>query len=286
MKKLLLLLIPIAMLGIIVIGFRYIAATKPNPAALQVTATPQAEVFLDGSSLGKTPLYNDTLPPGEHLLKLVPQDSSGLFNFEEKLTFRSGILTVVDRIFKATEAESEVGIISLEAASTKNATEVAVVSSPDGAEVKVDEEPQGITPLLLKETTASDHQVTISKEGYNSKTLRVRPAEGYRLTISAKLSILQTNTSADESQKVSTSSAGLGGKTTVPNATGSATIRIRQTPTGFLRVRASPTTASKEIAKVSPDETYELVEEKEGWFKIKLVDEQEGWVSSQYAEKE
>ena len=266
MKKFIVILIPLFIGATLVLGYQYFATSRIQVSALQITATPQAEVFFDNISLGKTPFYNDKLKPGEHTIKLVPQDS-GLFNFEEKMTLRNGVLTVIDRIFKTTEAESETSNISLEKLSTNNASEITVVSSPQGAEVKLNEQSQGITPLLLKDIPISDHQITIAKEGYKTKTLRVRPTEGYRLTISAKLSIVRP----DESQ-------------VSPTATPKTqTVQILQTPTGFLRVRQEASTTSKEIARVSPNETFPLLETGEDWFKIQLEDGSEGWISSQYA---
>ena len=64
------------------------------------------------------------------------------------------------------------------------------------------------------------------------------------------------------------------------------TITIQETPTGFLRVRKEPTVSSEEIGRVNPGETFTLIEEKTGWYKIELKDKQEGWVSSQYAKKQ
>lgn len=275
MKTLLILLIPFCIGGLLVLGFRFLASSRIEVAALQVTSTPQTEVFLDNVSLGKTPLYNDKLKPGEHTLKLMPQESE-LFNFEEKILLRSGILTVLDRIFKSTEAESETSTISLEKLGSKNASEITIVSSPESAEVKLDEQPQGVTPLPIKDVAVSDHQISITKQGYNTKTLRVRPTEGYRLTIAVKLSIVKPaqdgNLSPSEPQEATSSTAA---KTP--------TVHILQTPTGFLRVREKASITSKEIARVAPDETFPLIEKRGDWFKIKLNDEKEGWVSSQYA---
>lgn len=281
MRKLLL-LIPVIVGASLVLGYRYISSSSTQVAALQVTATPQTEVFLNETSLGKTPLYSDKLKPGEYSLRLVPDSASGLFNFEEKITLRNGVLTVVDRVFKATEAESETSIVSLEQLGNKNALEISIVSSPDGAEVKLDETVQGTTPLLLKDISASDHQISISKEGYNNKTLRVHPTEGYRLTTSTKLAISQATALATPTgQPIGTPSAKKANETTA-----SGKVRILETPTGFLRVRAEPSTASKEITRVSPEDTFDFLDEQEGWVKIKVSSTQEGWVSTQYAQKE
>jgi len=61
-------------------------------------------------------------------------------------------------------------------------------------------------------------------------------------------------------------------------------VTITETPTGWLNVRSGPGTEYEKIDKLSPQETYILLEESEEWYKIKLSDEDEGWISSQYAQ--
>ena len=67
-------------------------------------------------------------------------------------------------------------------------------------------------------------------------------------------------------------------------------VLILDTPNGFLRVRESNSTGSREITRVSDGETFELVDEKNGWFEIKLNspagEGKTGWISSQYAKKQ
>lgn len=62
-------------------------------------------------------------------------------------------------------------------------------------------------------------------------------------------------------------------------------VKILTTPTGYLRVRTGPGTGFAEVARVNPGESYELLEEKTGWVKIKVSDAVSGWVSSQYTTK-
>jgi uncharacterized protein YgiM (DUF1202 family) len=58
-----------------------------------------------------------------------------------------------------------------------------------------------------------------------------------------------------------------------------------QTPTGFLRVRDQASLGGAEIGQVKPGETYTLLDEQSGWYKIKF-NNKEGWISSQYAQKQ
>ncbi len=63
---------------------------------------------------------------------------------------------------------------------------------------------------------------------------------------------------------------------TLPTAT------ILDTPTGWLRVRAAAGTEFSEIDKINPGEKYDVLDELDGWVKIKLDDVREGWVYGQY----
>jgi hypothetical protein len=60
---------------------------------------------------------------------------------------------------------------------------------------------------------------------------------------------------------------------------------IKDTPTGFLRVRSDAATTSSELARVKPGEKYSILDEKSDWFNIQLEATKSGWISSQYAEK-
>src|SRR5437660_9065 len=72
-------------------GCKVIGSTKP--AALQVTSTPEASVFLDGKHLGKTPFFSDQLKAGEFTLKISASEAS----YVDKITLKEGTLVVVTR---------------------------------------------------------------------------------------------------------------------------------------------------------------------------------------------
>lgn len=63
------------------------------------------------------------------------------------------------------------------------------------------------------------------------------------------------------------------------------TVTIKDTPTGWLNAREGPGITYKQIKRINPGETYELLEEKFGWYKIQLDAEVSGWIASQYAKK-
>ena len=60
------------------------------------------------------------------------------------------------------------------------------------------------------------------------------------------------------------------------------TITVSDNELGFLRVRAEPSTSSAEIGQVSPGETYDVLGEQDGWYKIEYEPGKFGWVSGSY----
>lgn len=62
------------------------------------------------------------------------------------------------------------------------------------------------------------------------------------------------------------------------------TVMIEDTPTGWLRVRKTP--SGIEIAKVDPGESFALVDENTSWYQIELNDGSLGWISKEYASLE
>jgi cell division ATPase FtsA len=61
---------------------------------------------------------------------------------------------------------------------------------------------------------------------------------------------------------------------------------IKETETGWLRVREKPGTIYLEIAKVYSGETYPQLEKTTGWYKIELKDGRQGWISTKYASEQ
>ena len=62
-------------------------------------------------------------------------------------------------------------------------------------------------------------------------------------------------------------------------------VEITETPTGWLNVRKGPDTEFEIITKISPGETYQLLEEEDNWYRISLNDGTDGWISGEYAKK-
>jgi len=260
---------------------RVAAATfaPKGKGALQITSNVKAAAFLDNKPIGNTPLCkcegNDTLPAGKHELRIVPEDKS-FTPFSAKIEINAGVLTAVDRTFLPGSFASAY-ILTL-AKNNSSDPQLFIASIPEGALVSLDGESKGITPILLDPISASEHEVEIQKQGFSKKTVRIRAVPSYKVILNV---LLGTKSGVDELQEAPDQEI---------TPTQAASIKqdlilIKDTPTGFLRVREQATTASREVGRVNPQETYPFLDEDTGWFKIELGDKTTGWVSKQYAEK-
>ena len=275
MKKILFYAVPF--LGVIAVfaGVVLFLNQDSGKGALQVTSTPQSQVYLNGQLIGITPLCKcdpkDVIPAGNYRIRLIPKEGDSK-PYDEQITINKSTLTVVDRTFGENSSGS---VITLTPLSNKKATEIMVISFPDKTNVFLDNNQKGVAPILLKDVTESDHELKLTKEGYLDKNLRIRTTSGFRLRSIVFLSVSPSVGSSSAQTPLST-----------PQAPKVEKVTVLDTPTGFLRVRENSSIASLEIGRVSPGDSLELVGEKEGWFEIKMTNGKTGWISSQYARKE
>lgn len=311
-KRVILFVVPSLILAVIIfLAFQFFFLKSGGKGALQVTATPDSTVYLNGKQVGSTPLCKcegtNMLETGEYTLRLVPKDNN-LLPYEEKIMINRALLTVVDRKF-GSQATSEGSIISLTELSDKTKTEILVLSLPEGAEVFLDNEPVGVTPLTLPDVTASKHELKLRKDGYREKSIPILTTAGYKLQATIYLGIDDSIQISPTPTPIATASGTLTPSPKVsatptdnPKASRTPTPRISVTPTkaagnvsgkkvtildtpnGFLRVRASNSTSSEEITRVDSGEVVTFVSEEDGWYQVKLANGQTGWVSAQYAE--
>ncbi len=281
MKKILLFVAPFVLAVVVFSGVVYYLSQNSQKGALQVTAVPKSKVYVDNKLIGETPLCkcegSDMVTTGQYTLKLVA-DEGDFPAYEEKITIGASVLTVIDKTF-GKGAFGEEKTITLTKLADEKAVELVVVSFPQDAQVFLDNTELGKTPLSSKILTASDHELRLVKEGYKEKTIRIRTVSGYKLTVVATLGVLpdlNTTQASGSAQQVASPSA-------LPSVVH---VVILSTPTGFLRVRESNSLAAAEIAKVNPGDSFDFVEEKDGWFSIKLQDGKVGWVSNSYAKKQ
>ncbi|MBI3955421.1 PEGA domain-containing protein [Candidatus Gottesmanbacteria bacterium] len=271
-KALLVVVILVAVLSFA--GYKFFYSRIANIGGLKVSSNPKSSIFLNDKLLGKTP-YDDKYPAGEYILKLIPEDTStSAASWQKKINISPSLLTYVNRELGASELSSAGDILFLEKISDKEA-QVAIFSTPDAATVVLDGQEKGVSPLVLRDVVAGEHDVAVSSPGFSSRTVRIQAVTGYKLTVEYQLAILAENNATSSSTAKSIDGATLAKPYVV----------IKDTPTGFLRVRSGPVTTATETAQIKPGDKYSLLGEESGWYKISYETGKDGWISARYADK-
>lgn len=263
-------------------------------AALQVNSIPKAKVFIDGQEKQTTPYEDKDLNPGETTVRLEPETTAvSLSSWERKVKLVAGVMTIVNWEFGTTESDSAGEILTLEKSKEKEGASLSVISIPDSAVVRLDGEARGFTPIVLEKVTAGEREIVISANGFQDRSIKGQLITGYQLTVNVKLAKIEEEIekTAEAVEEEETKEEGAEA-TPKPKPTGPTPtppdrpyVKIKDTPTGWLRVREKATTASEEIAKVNPGEMYPLLDEESGWYKIAYEEDKEGWIAGRYAEK-
>ncbi len=274
------LLVLVLFIGAGVGGWLFLSKSKKGISGLKVVSNPPASVFLDDQLIGKTP-YENKYVPGEYVLKLIPDETgSSASSWTGKIKLEPSFLTFVARDLGPSETMSGGESVTLEPLSG-NEAQIAVFSQPDAVSITLDWQEKGISPIVLRDVLPGEHDVAASAPGFSSRTVRVQATSGYKVAVNFYLALVKD-------QEASTGSVPTGEVTTeAPRAEGMTPpyVVIKDTPTGFLRVRTEASTAATEVTQIKPDETFPLLEEKEGWYKIRYAEGKEGWISGRYADK-
>lgn len=269
--------IVLIVLVIIFAGYRFFVSQTKGIGGLKVVSNPSSNVFLNDKLVGKSP-YEDKYQTGEYVLKLIPDEAATqASSWQGRININPSVLTYVNRELGASELLSSGEILTLEKISL-NETQLAIFSQPDGVVVLLDGQEKGVTPLLIKDVSAGEHDVSVTSPGFISRTVRIQSTLGYKLSVNFQLALA----GGTEGQ-----AAGIS-PTPEPDQKKQLEkpyVVIKDTPTGFLRVRSGPTTSSTEAARVKPADEYPLLEEKQGWYKILYDTDREGWISGRYASK-
>ena len=279
------------LIAAIVGGISLIGGKSSKQGELRVDSQPVASIFLDNKHIGRTP-YKDKVAVGEYTIKLVPETTVGTpASWQGKIAVGANLLTYVNSVLSDSELTSAVDVLWLEKISSKT-SEVSITTNPDGATMLIDNVTKGVTPLTVSDLAPGDHTLTVNSPGFVSRTLKTKTTAGYRLIASIKLAL--SGEPIPTPTKEATPSSTLTGKTTpTKTATSSGTLQdpskpfavIKDTPTGFLRVRMEPSTSATESARVNPGEKYHIYDETSGWYQIIYSGTSKGWISGQYAEK-
>jgi hypothetical protein len=156
--------------------------SQPSTGDIQVSSTPSgASVYLNGDIKGTTP-QNDalditSLAPGTYTVRL---SKAGYNDYTTSVQVTAGGIAQVTA--------------TLVPSGTGQGGTLSVSSSPTGADVYMDNQYKGITPVTLSNLPAGTHTVKISLAGYNDYVSNVQIADGQTTQVSAALGAVPTST--------------------------------------------------------------------------------------------
>jgi hypothetical protein len=135
----------------------------PPPAGIRLAAEGVGlRVLIDGREVGSPPIALSDLEPGEHVMRLV-SESDLYAPLEETFSLESG----ETRDFGRLRLPVRRGRLSVEAG-----------EHAEGAVVRIDGKVAGEVPTVLELDPKREHEVTVSREGFNDRAYRVSFAPG------------------------------------------------------------------------------------------------------------
>lgn len=275
-------------------GIRYIYLSQTKrEGRIQILSSPNANVIIDGKAVGKTP-FESSFPKGEYAVKLVADgiDASDSASWEGNVSIVPNTRTFVSREIGINDITSSgviMTVLPMDIKPTKKDTgQIEVQTQPDGSIVYLDDEEQGIAPLIALDVESGDHELSVFSPGFFRRSQKIKVQAGYKVIAHYKLAVDPSHKKVEKkpTTEIATQEAELNGTTPSVTATPSLSISINTTDTGWLRVRSEPTLSASEAAKVEPGDRFDVLEEKNGWYKIEYVKGQTGWISTQYTTKE
>ncbi len=287
MKGKLTLLLILVVLFVGFVGVRFFLLDKKNETGqLKIISSPTTSVFINNVAVGKTPFY-DKYKTGDYILKLIPEGTAtDTASWQGKIYVYKNSLTYVNRELGNSDISSAGEILTVtkmeKTPKKSNQGELYVETEPQGAIVYLDNDEKGVAPLILEEVIHGEHELSVFLPGFLRRTQKINIEAGYRVNVSFKLAIDPQAKSLSSSKitedKIATESA--------ETVSGTTKVIIKDTPTGWLRVREEPTINASESARVNPGDTFDLLEEKDNWYKIEYEKDKTGWISAEYAVKE
>lgn len=253
---------------------------------MQIISSPTANVIIANEAVGRTP-YEASLPEGEYIVKLVPdeQEASASASWQGKIDIFNNTRTFVSREIGSTEVASSGVVLTVqkmaEKPQEKGTGQVEITTKPDGSIVFLDDEEQGIAPLILSDVREGDHELSVFSPGFFRRSQKINVQEGFKIIANYTLAIDPTHKKVvkEEKDEEASDEAQLDHTITDPNAR---IIEILKTGTGWLRVRSEPNLTASEAARVDPGDQFAVLDEQTGWYKIEYNKNEEGWISSQY----
>ena len=242
-------------------------------SAIEINSYPVAKVFLDGKEVGMTPYKNRSLLPQEVEIKLVTNDKE----WSKKIKLQNNISTVVDWEFGKDNETSGGYVLYLEKTGDKNKAGIMINTTPGKSTVVIDNEVKGLSPIRINNIGEGDKHLALSFPNHKTIDIFMKSVLEYQLVVDAVLPEEEMIIEPEEERTESIS-------TEIGNIS-AINIKIKETETGWLRVRESSSSAAREVGRVTPGESYPMIDENTEWYKIDIGEGKNGWISASYGEK-
>ena len=241
---------------------------------LEIISRPVAKIYINGQYVGDTGTRykNNNLKPGEIELEMVPENKQ-LKPWNYKVKLNNLTTTVVERYFEVEDKYSSGYVMAMEKTGENDQPAILVNSRPADASIKVDGLIKGRTPTKLEKITPGDRNIIVSYPGYENQNLFVKAREGYQIIVDVEMATTKIETPVSANQEP------------IETDEKEKKVLIKETGTGWLRVRETASSASKEVTKVDSGKKYKLIDNSvAGWYKIEVSTEVNGWVSAEYCQ--
>ncbi|MGD9215317.1 MAG: PEGA domain-containing protein, partial [Desulfobacteraceae bacterium] len=135
------------------------------------SAPPGAQVSIDNTIRGNTPIIIENLPAGNQKVVI---NKKGYEKKTLQVSIQAGDYKIMDVQLKPVVKPLPYGRLELK-------------SSPEGAQVSIDNTIRGNTPIIIENLPAGNQKVIINKKGYEKKTLQVSIKAGEYKTLDVQL---------------------------------------------------------------------------------------------------
>lgn len=272
-------------------AFLFSACTlfRQPKGGLTVTTNVGSDVFIDAKNLGSTPLSKVPLEVKKYLLKIVPQDPA-FAPTEMQIKMFAGFETTVEWQFGKTKDESSGFVFELENSSSRDSSELEIITSPDNVPVTIGSENQGFSPLVIDQLPPGEYQLGLQAPGYAPSVKTINLIKGKRLLVTARLArkpIEIASPSAAFAPMPTPTTTSSPSATPKPAAKTAPKpyVQVLDTPTGFLRIRSSPSATGDILGQLNVGDAvpYGGETSPENWFKIVFGATSSAWISGQYS---
>jgi len=283
MKGKIILLLFLVVIFIVFIIFKFIIFDVQNTdGQLRIVSSPTSSIFVNSVAIGKVP-FDLKYKAGEYSLKLIPE-ATATATWQKKIKINKKAVTYINVELGSTDLSTS-GVVFNVMKSTsqtkKDTGELSVESDPPNALIYLDNDEKGVSLLELSDIPKGDHELAVFMPGFIRHTQKININSGYKVIAYVKLAIDPSQNPPLKNENINEASQSA---SSVKNTVGPS-VTIKGTPEGWLRVRFEPSINASEAARVNEGDTFQLLEEKSNWYKIKFDGTNEGWVSAEYTEK-